>query len=688
MRLGPILASSLLLFFATPRAKSSCCFFSPTKTLTLTMPKTLDEPDVGIACFVSSLPGFHGVLKHRYSDFIVNEVSKNGEVVHLTSFDLPTDGMEMKEEKEVCSDNKDYTKEIESFRNLCGDSDSQALKSLLDKISSNSNEDISPIILSPDSDKSHRSEVHNFFKKNFNIFITDTIDGPDDKNKCVRVRFNSGKNENNGKSRRGKKRKDFERNGGKFDSRGSDDWSENGKFVRFHLCKENKDTQDALGVIGKMLGVQPRAFGFAGTKDKRAVSTQQVTIFKVHPKRLAALNSRLYGIKIGNFSYVKEGLNLGQLNGNRFTLILRGVNGASEEIIQNAAKALGENGFINYFGLQRFGSGSVPTHLIGGALLKGEWKAAVDLILDPREGERENIKEMRENFKGNGDIDAMLRNLPRHLVAERSILLCLKKCPGNYLQALKAIPRTLRMMYVHSYQSYLWNHAASTRVQKYGINQVVVGDLVYSKDSCPDESTIIDSLDSEDNVNDDAFVSDESAETIPDEKIPVVKVVDSDDLTKGIYTFEDVVLPLPGSRVIFPENEVANVYHEMAKNDDISLTEAAHGVKEFSITSMTGGYRRVFQRPIDYMWELMKYTEETESLAETDLDIMKKKTGENAKKEELVKNGVEGCENDSVPNKLALKLGFTLPTSCYATMAVRELLKSSSLVASQKIINP
>jgi tRNA pseudouridine13 synthase len=53
-------------------------------------------------------------------------------------------------------------------------------------------------------------------------------------------------------------------------------------LTRFHLCKENKDTQEALGVIGKMLGLQSRSFGFAGTKDKRAVTTQQVLIPHVH----------------------------------------------------------------------------------------------------------------------------------------------------------------------------------------------------------------------------------------------------------------------------------------------------------------------------------------------------------------------------------------------------------------------
>lgn len=31
-------------------------------------------------------------------------------------------------------------------------------------------------------------------------------------------------------------------------------------FFRFHLYKENKDTQEAIGLIGKMLGIQVRQF--------------------------------------------------------------------------------------------------------------------------------------------------------------------------------------------------------------------------------------------------------------------------------------------------------------------------------------------------------------------------------------------------------------------------------------------
>ena len=40
-----------------------------------------------------------------------------------------------------------------------------------------------------------------------------------------------------------------------------------------------------------------------------------------------------------------------------------------------------------WFSIQRFGSGTMPTHVIGAALLKGEWKSAANMILDPREGD-------------------------------------------------------------------------------------------------------------------------------------------------------------------------------------------------------------------------------------------------------------------------------------------------------------
>ncbi|KAL8463225.1 hypothetical protein ACS0TY_034026 [Phlomoides rotata] len=478
-----------------------------------------------------------------------------------------------------------------------------------------------------------------------------------------------------------------------------------------------------------MLGTKPRSFGFAGTKDKRSVSTQRVTVFKQRASRLAALNDKLIGIKVGNFCHVNDPLVLGQLQGNRFTITLRSIIAETEDIVRASATALGENGFINYFGLQRFGSSSVPTHFIGAALLRGEWKAAVSMILDPREGEKDVTKNIREYYKESSDIEGTLRRLPRYLVAERAILNCFQRNPGNYLQALLAIPRTLRMMYVHSYQSYLWNHAASMRVQKYGYNQVVVGDLVYCKEQETDKemtSSLLEFEDGSDNViSDDIHLEDTSIADLPEVRNTSVKVINEEDIDAEKYTIDDIILPLPGSRISYPLNDIGKIYHDLAKKDGISLTESVHNSKEFSLSNLTGAYRKVFQKPKDFEWELLKYRDTNVPLAETDWDkIAKSCDAINARESDKAKQikpqidcrsetdkhddeiKLSAGNEDAKGNKggdiqieeplnatktqesqMALKLSFTLPSSCYATMAIRELLKTSTSVAFHKALS-
>lgn len=85
-------------------------------------------------------------------------------------------------------------------------------------------------------------------------------------------------------------------------------------------------------------------------------------------------------------SFVPNGLTLGDLAGNHFTIVLRDVQGASEQELQEALESLQRDGFLNYFGMQRFGTSSVMTHTIGCAIMKKNYEEASDLILKPREG--------------------------------------------------------------------------------------------------------------------------------------------------------------------------------------------------------------------------------------------------------------------------------------------------------------
>ena len=62
---------------------------------------------------------------------------------------------------------------------------------------------------------------------------------------------------------------------------------------------------------------------------------------------------------------------------------------ASPEQLHEAVESLQRFGFVNYFGMQRFGSSrDAATHVVGRAMLRADWEAAVALILSPRRGGR------------------------------------------------------------------------------------------------------------------------------------------------------------------------------------------------------------------------------------------------------------------------------------------------------------
>lgn len=100
------------------------------------------------------------------------------------------------------------------------------------------------------------------------------------------------------------------------------------------------------------------------------------------------------------------------------------------------------NGYINYYGLQRFGNNAaVPTHKIGIALLKGLYKEACELILKPRDGEHifmQNIREYWWNTRdANGALNQFYRNNRR---IEAKLLHGLANHgPNDYVNALESV---------------------------------------------------------------------------------------------------------------------------------------------------------------------------------------------------------------------------------------------------------
>ena len=156
-------------------------------------------------------------------------------------------------------------------------------------------------------------------------------------------------------------------------------------YVKFTMCKENKETIATLNAIASKIRCKPKVFAIAGTKDKRGVTVQHVTAYRVEPKKLKNLNGKIPGVALGNFEFAKEPLELGKLSGNRFGIILRNIN-CGVANIEKMISMLSSVGFINYFGMQRFGQGMFPTSHVGKLLIKGDWQGIRDCLVGSRNG--------------------------------------------------------------------------------------------------------------------------------------------------------------------------------------------------------------------------------------------------------------------------------------------------------------
>jgi tRNA pseudouridine13 synthase len=141
----------------------------------------------------------------------------------------------------------------------------------------------------------------------------------------------------------------------------------------------------AIHYISKRLRKVPRQFAIAGNKDKRGITTQRVTIHRMDAEyliRQQRCKDWDQKIKVGSFDWVFKPLQLGSLNGNRFAVALRFISPtiSNAQITANVNSVI-KHGFINYFGMQRFGQYSIHTHEIGRACLQQNWKEVCRMLL-------------------------------------------------------------------------------------------------------------------------------------------------------------------------------------------------------------------------------------------------------------------------------------------------------------------
>jgi tRNA pseudouridine13 synthase len=254
-----------------------------------------------------------------------------------------------------------------------------------------------------------------------------------------------------------------------------------GNYLALEVRARNWEANRLAGRIARELQVSRTRIGFAGTKDKRAVTTRGFTVRLDQP---TARVVRLPDVEVLRSFRTARPLGLGDLTGNSFDIHVTGFPGAAEEGAAKAratfAAAAAQGGFANFFGTQRFGSLRPVTHTVGAALVEGDFAGAVRVYLgSPSAYETEDVRAFRTAFRNGTPPIELLRAMPHHLSFERQLLEALAAEPDKPLAAIERLPRNLALMFVHAHQSELFNRVLSQRlVRGLPLAAPVVGDLV------------------------------------------------------------------------------------------------------------------------------------------------------------------------------------------------------------------
>ena len=262
--------------------------------------------------------------------------------------------------------------------------------------------------------------------------------------------------------------------------------------------------------------------------------------------------------------------------------------------------------------------------------------------------------------------------------------------------------------------------AATERMRLYG-NRCVVGDLVATVSSDlldqMEACDVIEGTDAaemvEDNDTSSSFSSSSTTTATPITAAATTSHSESDtfqrasklqagdirplteeDIASGKFTTRDVVLPLVGSGIIFPKNQIEEYYKKLLANDGISMEHFSTAANQYR---MHGAYRRLLQIPKDFDWQIIQYEDPNAELVTTELSLMRSSDGRSSATFKmpdspggaahlvsgLPRKRVGAVNDDTTIVKgqgpiRAVVLNFTLSSGTYATMMLRELTKEST----------
>ena len=242
-------------------------------------------------------------------------------------------------------------------------------------------------------------------------------------------------------------------------------------YKAYLLEKRGIETFSLLSYLSRKNNIPVREFVIAGLKDRHAITRQYFTIPLKY--NIGTLHEKDFDITL--LGYTDKGIKLGDLEGNKFDIIVRDIKKGELQGIIQKAKSIEQIGVPNYFDSQRFGS-VIGNEFIARHLIKKDYEKAVKIYLTSytkfESGKIKNEKRLILQNWGN------FRKLK---IKNRSLAVVVDEYrkSNKWIEAYKKIPSNIREIVISAYQSYLWNECVK-RVLIKTINKKRLYNIKYS----------------------------------------------------------------------------------------------------------------------------------------------------------------------------------------------------------------
>jgi len=227
------------------------------------------------------------------------------------------------------------------------------------------------------------------------------------------------------------------------------------KYPLYLLEKKGIDSHHALVEIKKDLGLDLRIMGM---KDAKATTRQYASTTRIDNVPMQHISrSKHTFLTLKGFTSRPVGKE--SLLGNEFSITIYDVKHVEMSEFRSEVEKVG-----NFYGLQRFGSERLVTHLVGREIVKRNFKKAAELLLSyTTEYDSAMSREIRQKSLDPKNYRNILNRLPKGMDIEFQLMNAFVN-GKEPISALRSISINIRRLFVHAYQAYIFNKCLSDAI--------------------------------------------------------------------------------------------------------------------------------------------------------------------------------------------------------------------------------